>query len=137
MITYTNELSTEVYNQLRELVSWNPIAERRAAIGLKNSYYIISAKEGRKTVGMARVVSDGGYVAYIADVIVHPDYQRQGIGREMMQRLMRFLKQDLQAGERMMVCLGAAADKEPFYKLFGFEERPNVHSGAGMSQWIQ
>lgn len=137
MITYENELHPETYNELRELVGWCRIAERRAEIGLNHSYYLIAAKDGEKTVGMACVISDGGYVAYIADVVVHPDYQRQGIGREMLLRLMRFLRQDLQAGERMMVCLGAAAGKEPFYKLFGFEERHNAHSGAGMSQWIE
>ncbi|MCH7688910.1 MAG: GNAT family N-acetyltransferase [Planctomycetes bacterium] len=34
-------------------------------------------------------MSDGFLVVYYPHVVVHPDYQRKGIGRELMARLLR------------------------------------------------
>jgi hypothetical protein len=40
-------------------------------------------------------------------------------------------------GQKVYVNLMSAKGKEPFYKKFGFEERPNDKVGAGMTQWIK
>ena len=79
---------------------------------------------------------DHGYVVYIADVIVRPDFQGKGIGRELMNYAMNYIKSKLKPGWRIMVNLQAAKDKEGFYKKFGFIERPNEDFGPGMHQWI-
>jgi len=85
---------------------------------------------------MARLLSDGGYVQYIADVVVHPDYQGYGIGKTMINKIMEYINQGLEDGDKALICLMAAKEKEPFYKKFGLEERPNDDYGAGMSKWI-
>ena len=38
-------------------------------------------------MGFARCVSDGEYIAYVQDLIVHSAYQRRGIGRALMERV--------------------------------------------------
>jgi N-acetylglutamate synthase-like GNAT family acetyltransferase len=117
-------------------VGWNAIPERQAGIGIRNSSYVVAAHDDNKIVGMARLVTDGGYVAYIADVVVHPEYQKKGIGRTMINMILSHLDENLNEGEAVCVILMAAKDKEEFYKQFGFNERPNENLGAGMSQWL-
>jgi GNAT superfamily N-acetyltransferase len=85
---------------------------------------------------MARVISDGAYIAYIADVLVLPEYQGRGIGRELMNRVMLYIKGNAVAGEKVYVNLMAAKGKEGFYKRFGFIERPSEQHGAGMNLWL-
>lgn len=49
-----------------------------------NSLFILGAFENGKLVGFIRCVGDTEFVLYIQDLIVHPSYQRKGIGRELM-----------------------------------------------------
>lgn len=46
----------------------------------------IGAWDGARLVGVARVLTDGHYFAALADIIVDRAYQRQGIGRALMNR---------------------------------------------------
>ncbi len=39
-------------------------------------------------VGYARALSDGAFAVYIADILVRPDRQRQGIGSALFQELL-------------------------------------------------
>lgn len=74
-ITYVNNISVEDYNALRKSVNWINVTEKRAAIALKNSFYLCVAVCDNKPVGMARIVSDGRLYIFHNDVIVHPDYR--------------------------------------------------------------
>lgn len=136
-IIYDNDLAVSDYNNLREIVGWNRIPEQQAKAGLRRSDFVIAAKDGERTVGMSRVLTDGGCVALILDVVVHPEYQGRGIGRALMESVMKFIHSRMALGEVSHICLMAAKGKEEFYKKFGFEERPNDMRGAGMTQWIK
>ncbi|MHB8064493.1 MAG: GNAT family N-acetyltransferase, partial [Ruminiclostridium sp.] len=80
--------------------------------------------------------SDGGYITFIADVMVLPEYQKNNIGKTMLNMMMSHIKSNLNIGDSVNVALMSAKGKENFYKQFGFEERPNDNAGAGMTQWI-
>ena len=123
-ITYINNISVEDYNALRKSVNWINVTEKRAAIALKNSFYLCVAVCDGKPVGMARIVSDGGYTYFITDVIVHPDYQGYHIGTELIRRELDYIQKDVVAGETVMVSLMAAYHRESFYEKFGFHTRP-------------
>jgi len=137
MIDYINEISVADYNALRVAVGWQAIKANRAQIGLNNSAYLVAARlDDGRVIATARVISDGGYVMYIADVIVHPEYQGQSIGKTMMQKIMDYINSTLEEDFAAYACLMAAKGKEPFYNKFGFIKRPNETFGAGMFQLI-
>ena len=46
----------------------------------------IGAWDGARLVGVVRVISDGYTFSAVADILVDPEYQRLGIGRELMRR---------------------------------------------------
>jgi GNAT superfamily N-acetyltransferase len=136
-ITYKNNISAEQFNMLRVSAGWKVIHPDLAQKGLDNTAYIIVACENGLPIGMARVVTDYGYTVIIADVIVLPAYQRKGIGKEIMTRIMTYIKENISPGQAKFINLMSAKGKEGFYKKFGFEERPNDKNGCGMTQWIE
>jgi len=135
-ITYTNNLSAEQFNELRLTVDWSPVELSLAEKGLENTAFLIVANDGGRAVGMARVITDYGYQVLIADVIVRPEYQRQGIGTKMMENVMEYIKNSVSSGQGKAITLNAAKGKEDFYKQFGFFERPTDKFGSGMTQWV-
>lgn len=134
-LQYTDEMTGEEYNELRVSVEWRPISEGQAERGLAHTTFLVAARDGERIVGMGRMLFDFGYTAYLGDVIVRPEYQGQGIGRQIVQRLIDRTMDAAFADEKIMFILGAAKDKEPFYEKFGFKRRPNEFSGDGMSMW--
>ena len=136
-ITYTNSVSAEDCNKLRNSAGWPGMHPNQIKKGLKNSAFIVAAKDGDITVGMARIVSDGGYVAFIVDVLVLPEYQRKGIGKTMMGMIMEYIRNMLKDDYCIQVDLLAAKGKERFYEQFGFIKRPNDNFGCGMTQRIK
>lgn len=132
---YYNEISVEDYCELREAVEWPPMPKDQAASGLEHSDYIIACKEGDNIVGAARVFWDKGYIAYLADVMVKPEYQGQGIGKKLVAKCIGFVDSMLKEGWRIKIVIVASKGKERFYEKFGFVERPNESEGAGMNMW--
>ena len=135
-ITFGHEISIEDYNNLRGSVDFIRIIPKRAECALAHSLYKIIALDHGKPVGMARVVGDGGYVFFICDVIVHPDYQSQGLGRKIIENVLGWLEDQVEEGETIMVNLMSAMNKEEFYGKLGFHRRPFGNHGSGMSRWI-
>ena len=134
---FVHEISIEEYDALRQAVGWAPVAPRLARISLDNTLFLVAAVRAGCPVGMARVVGDGGYIAYIADVIVLPECQRSGIGTALMEQVMRSIRGNLLPGERVFVNLMAAAGIEPFYNRFGVIEYPSGVLGASMSIYME
>jgi len=135
-ITYTNTLTPEEFNGLRAAVGFGVIESQLTAKGLEHSAFIVCIRDAGKAIGMARIITDYGYTVYIADVIVHPDYQGKGIGRKMMTRVMAYIDENIAPGQGKFIVLVAAKGKEEFYEKFDFIQRPTDSKGCGMSQWI-
>jgi len=89
-------------------------------VAFTNSRFKVFAYDGARLVGAGRAIADGVDCAYLCDVAIHPDYQGQGLGRELMTQLRR-----LTEGHRK-VLLYAAAGKEGFYRRLGFSPLPNA-----------
>jgi predicted N-acetyltransferase YhbS len=119
--------------ELRKSVGWSTGEIEPFERGLQNSLYGVCALLNGKIIGTARVIGDGSTCFYIQDLIVKPEYQRMGIGLEMMQRVMKFIKEN--ACSSAIVGLMSAKDKEEFYEKFGFWKRPNEKFGHGMMQF--
>ena len=114
-----DELPTpEEFIALRDAADMAPRSVEGVERGLPNSVFGVTVvDEIGETVGMARIIGDGGSVYQISDMAVHPDHQRRGLGSRMMKRLMEYLEEN--APERAYVNL--MADVDGFYERFGFE----------------
>ena len=57
---------------------------QRVYKALMHSETVITAWDGSRLVGLARLIDDSELVAYMHYVVVHPDYHGHGIAGEMM-----------------------------------------------------
>ena len=56
------------------------------------SLFVIVAYDEDKLVGLIRVVGDGLTIVFIQDLLVYPHYQRQGIGRCLLEQTLKRFK---------------------------------------------
>jgi GNAT superfamily N-acetyltransferase len=87
---------------------------------LLNSTYVVSAWDGARLVGMARVVSDRVYISTLQQVGVHPDYQRQGLGSELVRRCVA------QFAHTQFLLNYDHESQVSFYARFGFTKTSNA-----------
>lgn len=133
----TDSISAEEYLNLRRSVGWSVFPTEQAAEGLSNSAYICCVRKDSRPVAVGRMIWDHGYVVFIADVIVLPEYQGQGLGRAVIENILERVRGLLKPGYRIMINLMAAKGKEDFYRKFGFIGRPSDSFGCGMHLWLQ
>ncbi|WP_088293545.1 GNAT family N-acetyltransferase [Bacillus mycoides] len=116
----------EEYKYLCESVGWaNYMNFEVVETSLKNSIHCITVKDNEKIVGMGRIVGDGSIYFYIQDIVVHPDYQKHGIGKEIMHLLVAYLNEN--APDKAFVGLFASQGKESFYEKYDFKDySPNM-----------
>lgn len=136
MFHYKEFLYVDDYITLREAVGWGKLCDEQAQQGLLNSAYVIGCYENDKIIGSARIIWDKGYISYLADVMVMPEYQGMGIGCKMVEMAIAFMKSQIKSGWKIKMVLVSAKGKEGFYRKFGFIERPNEDAGAGMDLWL-
>jgi GNAT superfamily N-acetyltransferase len=86
---------------------------------IKNSWYAISAYDNGRLVGFGRIICDGVVHALILDMIVHPSYERRGIGTLILDRL----KKKCREHNIRDIQLFCAKNKAAFYKKNGFVPR--------------
>ena len=77
----------------------------------------IGAWAGNQLVGSVRVLSDGYLFSTVPEVMVDPEFQRQGIGRELMHRA-------LAVAPRGRLFFGAQPGNERFFERCGFQRGP-------------
>jgi len=56
---------------------------------LQSCETVFTAWDGEQLVGLANAIDDGGMTAYVHYLLVQPDYQGTGIGRELMEMMKR------------------------------------------------
>ncbi|MEM8532631.1 MAG: GNAT family N-acetyltransferase [Chloroflexota bacterium] len=108
----------EDYLHLRNITGLGYRSPEAASKGLPNSLFAVTLYEGNKTVGMGRVVGDGGCNFEIVDIAVVPDYQGKGLGYLIMQEVMNYI--DSHAPEGSYICLIASVPE--LYEKFGFQK---------------
>lgn len=80
---------------------------------------IITAWDGEKLVGIARAITDFSYCCYLSDLAVDRNYQKEGIGRELVQ-----LVQGKLGGEISLILL-ASPVAMGYYPKIGFTKIEN------------
>jgi predicted N-acetyltransferase YhbS len=114
-------------DQVIELYHLSTLGERRPADNrdtmrdmLAHANLVITAWDGERMVGVSRSLTDFSYVAYLSDLAVHTDYQRQGIGVRLIEETRARM------GPDSMIVLLAAPKAADYYPRIGFEH----HDGA-------
>jgi ribosomal protein S18 acetylase RimI-like enzyme len=79
-----------------------------------------SSSQQEKLIGLARATSDHAFNATIWDVLVDPEFQGQGLGKALVEHMVRsLLRRDI-----TNITLFADAKVVDFYKQLGFESDP-------------
>lgn len=115
-----NELSAEEFILLWETVWGQGPSLEQTELAMKNTLFRVSVYDNDTIVAMARMIGDMGLDYYIKDVVVIPEYQNKGIGRMLINELMKFINENGIGGTDIFVELCAMPDKIPFYEKFGF-----------------
>jgi len=90
---YSPHLKAEQVAELRELVNWDGRIEKfKKKLG--NTYFCVACFADDTLVGYVDVVSDGIDDAYIRDLVVHPEYQRRGIGSKLLDMIIKRVRSD-------------------------------------------
>ncbi|WHH61025.1 GNAT family N-acetyltransferase [Petroclostridium sp. X23] len=85
---------------------------------LKNSLFIVSLWDNDSLIGFGRIVGDGGITYVVSDIMVDPDYQRNGLGKVIMREIDSYLNKN--TDENAYVCLIANKPADILYCQFGF-----------------
>lgn len=131
-----NALNYEDYCTLRKSVDWQLFSKDQMQQALDNSLYTVSVVEGKKTVGMGRLIGDGMYYK-IADIVVNPVFKKYGIGTNITNMLLKYVEDKTPVGGRSSIQLIAEKEKEPFYEKLGFKPIPHDFCGSGMRKVVR
>jgi GNAT superfamily N-acetyltransferase len=86
---------------------------------IEHANLIIGAYAGKRLVGIARALTDFSYCCYLSDLAVAKDYQRHGIGRELIARIKQ------RVGDQSMLLLLSSPDAMTYYPGIGLEAVAN------------
>jgi GNAT superfamily N-acetyltransferase len=106
------------YLRLRTESGLRPRGPREARAALTNSWAWVHVRVDDQTVGMGRVIGDGGWYFHIADMATLPAFQRRGIGRAILQDLLDRIHEA--APGTPWVTLFADPPGLPLYRSMGF-----------------
>ncbi len=127
--TYTTYNEREILD-LYASVGWTAYTDvpEKLKRGFANSLLTLGAYKDGKLVGLIRTLGDGETVVLIQDLLLHPEYQRQGIGTLLINRVLEEF-----CGVRQ---IQLATDNTPktiaFYKSLGFCEMSELGCCAFM-----
>lgn len=137
-IIFSSGGDIDVYDlqALCDKVGWPRRPLSKLAAALKNSYIVASlhslrkspgseGNEQKRLIGMARATSDHAFNATIWDVLVDPGYQGQGLGKALVEKLIRALLQR----DIGNITLFADSQVVEFYRNLGFEADPEGIKG--------
>jgi len=106
------------WDELSHLYLIAPLGQKLPAdlkVSFSNSMFKCFVYDSGKLIAAGRALADGADCSYICDVAVHPEYQGQGLGKQVVMKLVEFSK------DHRKIILYAAVGKEPFYLKLGFK----------------
>lgn len=120
----------EEYIALRIAAGLSEKTPEAAGLGLPRSLFAVCMRDKGRLVGMGRVIGDGGCNFEVVDIAVHPEYQRRGLGYQIMESIMEYLRET--APRSAYVCLIADHGAPTLYEKFGFEYTAPESLGMAM-----
>ena len=114
---YTRFSQDEIF-ALYESVGWTGYTERPDMLrqAYAHSLCILGAYERDRLVGILRAVGDGASIVFIQDILVLPDFQRQGVGTA----LIRAVREKYPDVYQMELLTDDTEKTVAFYRALGF-----------------
>ena len=123
------DLNLYELEELCDIVGWSRRPLRKVKKALLHSFIVVSMWEvkgaSKRMIGFARATSDYAFNATVWDVVVHPDYQGQRLGKAMM----KFTIDKIRAQDISNITLFADSHVVGFYSGMGFVEDPEGIKG--------
>ena len=117
------DLPCEALHDLFMAVGWSdgtvtPLMMKNFNVPFINSAIVISAWAEDKLIGCVRVLSDRIFRSIIYDLAVMPEFQNQGIGKELVRRCREYFPDS--------AWLGATKTAAGFYEKIGFQPNDDI-----------
>ena len=125
-VTLTDSINEEEVIDLYKANGWSSAKKPDELMAaLRNSHSLVTARVEGHLVGIGNAISDGHLVVYYPHMLVHPEFQGNGIGRKMMNKIQSIYSSFHQ---QMLTADGEAIE---FYKALGFER-----AGKTEPMWV-
>ncbi|GAB3475189.1 GNAT family N-acetyltransferase [Nocardiopsis coralliicola] len=113
--------SVDDYLRLRREAGLSEPTREQAERGIGGAWAAVRAvhRATGETVGMGRVIADGGWYFHIIDMAVLPGHQRRGIGDAVLSALTAAIEEDAPGAD---ISLLADPPGRRLYKRHGFTE---------------
>ena len=115
--------------QLCDTVGWVRRPLKKVKIAIDHSFLTMSLfyekNQKNKLIAFARATSDNTFNATIWDVVVHPEFQRKGLGKILINELIKHLR----FSDINTITLFADPQVLNFYKNLGFISDPDGVKG--------
>ena len=110
--------TVDTYRQLRASAGLSGKTIEAASRGLLNSLFAVQILCDGQSVGMGRVIGDGGCFYQVVDIAVLPAHQGKGLGKRIMTEIMAYI--GAHVPESAYVSLIADGKAQDLYAQFGF-----------------
>ena len=123
---YTEYNEEEIIG-LYAAVGWTAYTDDPEALrqGFARSLMTLAAYENGRLAGLIRTVGDGSTIVFVQDILVHPAYQRKGIGSALLKAVLERYSRVRQ----ITLVTDGTPETLAFYRSVGFTEL----SAAGCS----
>lgn len=114
--SFAKNFKEEELKELYDSVGWMSAAYAgRMVKAFQNAGTVVSAWDGDKLIGLAEAIDDGELIAYIHYLLVGPEYQKQGVGRKLLELVKKQYENYL-----YLIVISEEKEKVEFYEKCGF-----------------
>ena len=129
ILSHNKNINLNELEKLCDTVGWVKRPLKKVKTALEHSFIVISLFHRNKTtvelIAFARATSDKTFNATIWDVVVHPNYQKKGLGKLLINEILIYLRRyDINT-----ITLFADPQVTNFYKHLGFIPDPEGIKG--------
>nr|QCI06379.1 hypothetical protein [Dictyurus purpurascens] len=128
-LNINNHINLYDLEELCDSVGWVRRPLKKVKKAIDNSFLIVCLfyykKNQKELIGFARATSDEAFNATIWDVVIHPEFQGKGLGKELMNQIIK----ELRYYDISTITLFADPQVVKFYKHLGFIIDPDGVKG--------
>jgi len=130
-ITHCDGINWQALSHLYKIAPLGDKSAKNLELVFNNSMFKYFVYDDDKLIGAGRALADGIDCSYICDVAIHPEYQGQWIGKEIINKLIEDSK-----GHQKII-LYSVPSKEPFYEKFGFSRMKTAMAIFKHQEWAR